>query len=434
MKARNLIIAMVLVVAAGAIGWYAWQKTKKKESTGERRIAYYQSSMHPWIKSDKPGTCTICGMRLTPIYEGEKGFDVDSDMVTLDPSSIQVVNVQSEAPEVREIHRTLRVAGRIELDETRIRVLSAYVDGRVEKLFANYVGAQVKEGEPLAVLYSPSLLSAEREYLNVLGQTNLASTPRLAEEHARVVEAARQRLRLLGLTAADIERLGSQGATNYTTTMAAPMSGTVLARSVLEGQYVKEGDRMFELADLSRLWFKFDVYEKDLPLIKTGLTVRVSTPALTGTTLQGVITFIEPTINETTRSARVRVELDNRGGLLYNGLYAEGLLQLALGEGLTVPRSAVLDPGDFTRVFIDEGGGAYELRRVQVGRRGDRYWEIVEGVFDDELVVTSGNLLLDSQAQINRSGSAAAHDHQHEMEDGEDGEEDQDEEEEKEAP
>ena len=414
---KNVVIVILILIAAAA-GWFIGRsKGHPQSGNGERRISFYQSPMHPWIKSDKPGNCTICGMKLTPVYEGEKGFDTQANMVTLNSNAINVVNVQSEAAQELPLERTLEVAGRIEADQTQIGVLSAYVDGRIEKLFVNFAGAEVKEGEPLAVIYSPVLLTAEREYLSALGQTNLAGSPRLGAEHQRLVEGARQRLKRLGLTDAQIENVRNSGAaTNFTTQIVAPISGTVVKREVLEGQYVKEGDKLFELIDLSRLWFVFEVYEQDLPLVRTGQTVWVSSPAIPGKKFEGPITFIEPTINEATRSARVRVELQNPEvdgrRALYNGLYATGLIQFKSEPVLTVSRSAVIQPGDHPRVFVDHGGGAYEHRRVQIGRRSENLVEILDGLEKGEMVVVNGGLLLDSQAQLNQVGSSAGT-HQH---------------------
>src|SRR5688572_4332743 len=409
------LVVVLLIVLAGIAGWFVGRgRTNGDSSDRTRKVMFYQSAMHPWIKSDKPGNCTICGMKLTPVYEGEKGIETDANMITLSSNAINVINVQTEPAEKRPIEKTLEAAGRIEADQTRSRVIAAYVDGRVEKLFVNFTGAEVKQGEPLAVIYSPALLTAEREYLTILAQTNFSNSTRLSEEHNRLVEGARQRLKRLGLTDDQIQRARESGtATNFTTQIVAPISGTVVKREVFEGQYVKEGDRLFELMDLSHLWFVFEVYEQDLSAISLGQPVAVTAPALPGRTFAGPITFIEPTINEATRSARVRVELENPlidgKRALYNGLYASGHIESRSEPVLTVSRSAVIEPGDNARVYVDHGDGGYEQRIVQLGRRGENHIEIVSGLEAGEKVVTAGNLLLDSQAQINRvvSGSSA---------------------------
>lgn len=407
----------MVIALAGVGGWFFGRNSKPGEPGAPvRKVAYYQSSMHPWIKSDQPGTCTICGMKLTPVFEGEKGFTADSSVITLSSNSIQVIQVQTEQAQVRPIERTLRVAGRIETDETRLRAISAYVDGRIDQLFVNFTGADVQAGEPLAMLYSPSLLVAEREYLNIAAQTNTSVSETLKSQHGQLLEGARQRLKRLGLSDAQISELRPGNSTHLTTMITAPMSGTVITRSAVAGQYVKEGDKLFEIADLSTMWFRFEVYERDLPLIQVGETIRVTAPALGSRMFEGVIAFIEPSIQEQTRSARVRVELQNpileENGKsrrsLYNGLYAEGSIMFKTEPVLAVRRGVVLQPGDGARVYIDQGAGAYEHRPVKIGRQGDEFIEVLEGLSEGDRVVSSGNLLLDSEAQILRASSPAA--------------------------
>lgn len=424
------LIVIVLIALAAVGGWFFGKgKSTSSAEPGGRKIAFYQSPMHPWIKSDKPGNCTICGMKLTPVFEGEKGFETDANVITLTSNAINVVNVQTEPVQVRPIERSLTVAGKIETDETRLRVISAYVDGRIDKLFVNFVGDEVEAGEPLALIYSPSLLTAEREYLTLMSQTNFTGSTALGAQHERLVEGARQRLRRLGLSNEQIARIRPDSTTNFTTQVSAPIGGTVVTRGVVEGQYVKEGDKLFEIADLSQMWFRFEVYEQDLPFIKVGDVVRVSSPALGARAFEGPITFIDPNINQETRSARVRVELQNppieQNGRsrreLFNGLYAEGRIALKTDPVLAVSRSVVMQPGDGARVYVDQGGGAYEHRPVKIGRQGEEFIEILEGLKEGDRVVSSGNLLLDSQAQINRTSSsspdgskpAAPHDHDH---------------------
>ena len=413
MKVFTVIIFIVLIAVAAVAGWFMGSRSTTETGEPEREVAFYQSPMHPWIKSDQPGNCTICGMKLAPVYEGEQGFDVEPGVVVLSTNAVNVLHVQTAPVEKVPLTRKIEVAGRIESDETSRRVISAYVDGRIEELFVNYVGAKVEAGEPLATLYSPALLTAEREYLTLLGQTNLSASPVIAPEHARMLEAARQRLKRLGLQDDQIEELREKPGTNFTTKVTAPISGTVLSRDVYEGQYVKEGDRLFEIADFSTMWFRFDVYEQDLPWIHLGQKVRVTSPALGGKMLEGPITFIEPTLSERTRSAKVRVELENPlGGEaghqqrdLLNNVYAQGRIEIRSEPVLAVPRSAVLQPGDHPRVYVDNGGGAYRPVRVSLGQRGEDYWEIVDGLEGNERVVTSGNLLIDSQAQVQSGGA-----------------------------
>lgn len=363
-------------------------------TTAERKVLYYQSAMHPWIKSDKPGRCTICGMQLTPVYEGEAGLD-SGDVVQLSATAISVLNVQTIEVKVRSLEKQLLVAGTIDDDDSRHRVLSAYVGGRIDKLHVAFVGAEVKEGEPLAEFYSPMLLQAEREYRSLSSTAN-----------ADLRKAAGLRLRQLGLTPQQIEALDARPADALTSQILAPISGTVTEKGIYAGQYVQEGEKLFELADFSTMWFQFQAYEQDLPWIKPGLKVEVTTPSLPGKTFTGEVTFIDPNFDEATRSTKVRVELANPlvegRRLLLHRLYADGRVQLTAPEVLAVPRTAVIQTGAEAVAYVEQDGG-YSRRALKLGRRGDALIEVLEGLEAGEKVVVNGNLLIDGQAEMSRS-------------------------------
>ena len=407
------IIFLVVLAALATLTVVKWLPSHSEKTTatqsGERKILYYQSAMHPWIKSDKPGNCPICGMKLVAIYEGDDGAAADN-IVTLKPNSVSAVGVQSEEVRVRPLRRTVRVAGKIDDDDTRHRVLSAYTDGRIEKLSVNYVGAEVKAGEPLATFYSPDLLAAEREFI-LLARPAAGENKILAAENLRMVSAVTQRLKLLGLTETQIEALQKNGEANSFAEISAPMTGTVVARRAYEGQYVKAGDALFEIADFNTMWFVFAAYERDLAWLKPGQAVEVSTPSVPGKVFHATIAFIDPNLDEATRSAKVRVEISNpvittngppHRELLHR-LFAEGMVTLDAPDALAVPRSAVLSPGGVPKVFVDHGDGHYEERKIKLGRAGDEFLEVIEGVEAGEKVVTAGNVLIDAEAQLSHN-------------------------------
>lgn len=390
------LLTLILIVTALAAGWFLRGNHAPGMTTAapaERKVLFYQSAMHPWIKSDKPGRCTICGMELTPVYEGEKGIDsTNADIVPLTQTQIQVLHVQTVVAKKQPLTRSLNVSGIINDDQRRHRVLSAYVEGRVDKLFANHHGIEVIEGEPLALLYSPTLLQAEREYRQISG--DLKKNTGL-------------RLRQMGLTQPQIDALDKKSPDALNSEILAPLSGTVVEHHVFEGQYVTAGQEMFEIADFSIMWFLFNAYEQDMPWIKIGQKVEVSTPSVPGKTFTGEITFIDPNFNEATRSTEVRVELANplvegRRELLHR-LYADGVVKVELPEVLTVPKSAVMQTGPEAVAYVDEGGGAYARTTLKLGRRGDALLEVLTGLKEGDKVVTNGNLLIDGQAEMNRS-------------------------------
>lgn len=399
---KSIFILLICSSLAGAGIWYAAHRQHPGSSasgSADRKVLYYQSAMHPWVKSDKPGRCTICGMELTPVYEGDKGFDASGDVVALTQSQVQVLHVQTTEAKVQPLTHRLHVAGMIDDDDTRHRVLSAYVDGRIEKLHVNYVGAVVTAGEPLAEIYSPTLLAMEREYVALLRSGSSVDSV--------LLNGARLKLQRMGLNGAQIAALPKKPADASTSQILAPVSGTVVVKNVYEGQYVAMGEKLFELADFSFMWFQFRAYEQDIPWIKAEQTVEVTTPSVPGRVFTGTVKFLDPNFDEVTRSTKVRVELPNvmEDGrwLLLHRLYADGVVQVAAPEVLAVPRSAVIQTGPEAVVYVEKGDGAYARTEVKTGRRGDALIEIVSGLKAGDRVVTNGNLLIDGQAEMNRT-------------------------------
>ncbi len=400
---KTLPAILLTLAIAIPVTWFATRKlhsgtssaaTSGQPAKAERKLLYYQSAMHPWVKSPKPGRCTICGMELTPVYEGDSGFDAagGGDVVPLTQTMIQVLNVQTAEAQMRPLKKTLTVAGMIDDNATRHRVLAAYVPGRIQKLYVNFVGAEVKEGQPLAEFYSPALLQAEREYRSLTGELRKGTALRLLQ---------------MGLTAPQIEALTNKPADQLTSQILAPLGGTVVEQNVYEGQYVQEGERLFEIADFSTMWFQFRAYEQDLPWIKPGLKVDVTTPSHPGVVFSGDISFIEPNLDPATRSTKVRVELANptteSGHRMLHRLYADGLVHLNATNVLTVPRTAIIETGPEAVAYVDQGGGAYSRRVLKLGRRGDALVEVASGLSAGDKVVVNGNLLIDGQAEMNRS-------------------------------
>lgn len=388
-----LTIIITAVLAAAGTWYYSSQKSTPTAAAG-REPLYYQSAMHPWIKSDRPGKCTICGMALTPIYPGDEPIEADENdnIVALSDQQARVLGVRTAEVAVRPLKRTLSFAGTVMEDASRHRIVSAWVDGRIEKLYINFVGAEVEKGAPLADFYSPALLQAAREYRQLSGDLKRNSA---------------LRLRQMGLLPEQIEKLADQPADSLVTQILAPASGTVVAREVYEGQYVSTGQMMFEIADFSKMWFEFLAYEQDLPWLAMGRTVTVTTPSLPDRKFAGKIDFIDPNFDPVTRATRVRVELANpmvNGHReLLNNLYAEAIVETDSPSVLSVPRTAVIQTGPAAFVYLDMGGGAYKQVAVTPGRRGDEAMEISGDLRAGDRVVTNGNLLIDGQAELNRS-------------------------------
>lgn len=398
-------LAFLIVAALAATGGW-WLRSQQAGNapaptatgnSGEKKILFYQSPMHPWVKSDKPGRCTVCGMELVPVYEGGKTYDqAASDLVMLPEGSPNITNVRTVEVKRQPLTRTLRVAGMIDDDDSRHRILSAYAGGRIEKLFVNFEGADVQAGQPLATFYSKELLNAANEYKVVGRQSN-----------PTLLASAESRLLQMGLTPEQIARIPKRADNDIFFEIVAPLTGTVVKRNVYEGQYVQEGEKLFEIADFSKMWFQFIAYEQDLPFLKVGQEVTVRTAALPDKVFKAEVKFINPNMDDMTRSARVRVEIENPERHLRHKLYAEATVALDAPEVVAVPRTAILWPGNNPRVYVEQDKGAYQQRRVILGRAGDDLWEVLEGVKAGERVVASGNMLIDGQAQLNNLAAPA---------------------------
>jgi Cu(I)/Ag(I) efflux system membrane fusion protein len=356
--------------------------------------------MHPWIQSDHPGKCTICGMEL--VIASHAAGAASADTVVLAPSQVTTIGVTTTRVSRQPLARTLRVTGRIDDDDTRHRILAARIPGRVEKLFVTYAGQRVVADAPLAEIYSTEMLTAQRVYVE-RRKSGADAVP------AAELAAARERLLELGLTESDIAELDHTLHPTALLTVRAPMSGTVVAKHVYEGQYVQASDPLFEIGDFSHMWFVFDAYEQDLPWLRAGETVDITTRAFPGVVITAPIDFIDPNFDETTRTTKVRAiipnphpGMDGEDHVLPHRVLAEGHVEVDVATVLAAPRSAVLDSGGGPVAYVDVGNGTYEQRRLVLGRRGDSLVEILSGLADGERVVTNGALLIDAQAQLTR--------------------------------
>ena len=369
-----------------------------------RKVKFYQSPMHPWITSDKPGNCTICGMALAPVYEGDKPLEAKEGMITLHGDSLHVHGVTTVPARKLSLTRALRFSGILEDDENIHRVIAAFYDGRIEQVNVRHVGQFVEKGQPLASIYSPELLYVVREFQIAMRGKNDS-----------VARNSAQRLIQYGLTTEQVAALAKQPDTVYTIDLLAPITGTILTKKAYKGQYIKTGEPLFEMGDLARLWFHAEVYERDLPDVRLGQKAILRSPSVPGRDFEGVVTFIDPNFDAQTRSTKVRVEVDNPPAgqdehglrrLLPHRAYAEAAIMADLGEALVVPRSAVLRDGRRSVVYVESASGQYEQHSVRTGRVGDEGIEILEGIQEGDKVVTQGNLMIDAEAQLRHGGAS----------------------------
>jgi membrane fusion protein, copper/silver efflux system len=393
---RHVALALTVTIALLFAG-----VSCSKAPESERKVKRYQSPMHPWITSEKPGNCTICGMTLVPVYEGESGIEVDPGIVALNPRSVDVLAVTTVPVRRLDLTKSLRFSGILEDDENIHRIIAAFYDGRIDQIYVEHVGQHVDKGQPLAAIYSPELLYVVREYQNAMRSGDPA-----------VARNSGQRLVQYGLSVEQVAVLAKQPDNVYTIDLLAPISGTVLVKKAFKGQYIKTGEPLFEMGNLSRLWFHAEVYERDLPDIRIGQKATLTTPTVPGRTFEGTVTFIDPNFDARTRSTKVRIEVDNppadgeQHGLqrvLAHRAYGEAEIAANIGEALVIPRSAVLRDGRRSVVYVEKSPGAYEQRSVKTGRVGDEGIEILIGLNEGERVVAQGNLMIDAEAQLRGS-------------------------------
>ncbi len=326
--------------------------------------------------------------------DGDMGGDMEEEAppgtVTLDIRRRQLIGVKTAFAEMQSLRRSIRAVGRVAYDETRLADVSLKFDAWVGELHADYLGFQVSRGEPLFSVYGPELLAAQQEYLQLLRR---AGNPAL-------LAAARKRLALWGMTAEQLRALARRGEAQDYVTVHAPINGVVVSKTVVAGSAHRAGTTLMRLADLTQLWVEADVYESELPLLHEGMAARVSLPYLPGREFAGTVVFIAPQLDPASRSARLRLVIDNSEGLLKPDMYAEVQLDIALGERLVVPEAAVIIAGSQRLVFEDIGEGRLAPRTVITGQRGGGFIEILAGLEAGDCVVTSGNFLIASESRL----------------------------------
>ncbi len=377
-----------------------------------RRIAFYRSPMDPAIHSDTPAKDSM-GMDFVPVYQDEvqaAGSGTPGRaVVTLTPERRSLLGIQSAVVLRRRIVHTIRTVGRVVPDERRLYHVHTKFEGYVERLMVDFTGQHVRKGDPLLSIYSPELVATQQEYLLALrAQQQFASSEvaSVARGGVDLLSAARERLLLWDIRPQDIVELERTGTVRRTLDLYSDVSGFVVQKNVYQGMRVMPSDTLFDIADLSHLWVLADVYTSDLPSIRLGMASEVSLSYLPGRTWRGPVTNIAPTVDEKTRTIKVRVEVDNQDDALKPDMFADVLLRADLGEGLVVPEGAVIDTGNRTLVFIDRADGRLEPREVLLGTHLADGFQVVKGLSEGDRVVTTANFLLDSESSL-RSALAA---------------------------
>lgn len=416
------------------------------ESSDEDKL--YICPMMCTPPSTEPGRCPVCGMELVEATGGGGG---DGISVNIEASARRLVGIKTAISKLGEVHRTIRTIGSIDFDESRLSTISAYVDGRLEKMYANYAGVKVNEGDDLALIYSPKLYTAQTEFVTSLNRSGNSSRFQIAGGDFN--EMARENLAELGMTQSQIDQLAESGKPMSRIRIKSPQSGTVIEKSAVEGDYVSTGHKLYRVADLSSVWLMLDLFPDDASAVRFGQQVEAEIQSVPGEVFTGRVAFVDPTVDPITRTVRVRVEILNFDGKLRPGDYATARVEVPaipmrevydpalankfispmhpqvvrdlpgncplcdmplvpaaqLGfsaeplprqQVVTVPRDAVLLAGENSVIYVETEPGRFEIRRVTVGPMNRTEAVIVEGLAAGETVATDGNFLIDSQMQL----------------------------------
>jgi RND family efflux transporter MFP subunit len=384
----------------------------------------YYCPMHPEYKSDKPGNCPICSMKLqrleqpattaapagghqhgaTPAPASAEGTS-QAGAIFIAPQRQQLIGVKSVPAEVKPLVKEIRTVGKVTHDETRITHIHTKVTGYIEEVFVDYAGKPVKRGDPLFTIYSPDLVSTQEEYLLALKSRQAlqgSAFPWIASGSVNLVEAARRRLRLWDITEQEIDALEKDGQVKRALTIFSPVTGIVIERAAYHhGRFVNPEMDLYTIVDLSNIWVLAEIYEYDLPLVRAGQTAEVEFPYASGAQpLRGKVSYLYPHLNPKTRTTQVRMEFPNPDLTLRPDMFFNVKLKVDLGRQVVVPEDAVLDTGTQQYVFVDKGEGYFEPRSVKLGAEAGGYFAIQSGLKAGERVVTAANFVLDSESRL----------------------------------
>jgi Cu(I)/Ag(I) efflux system membrane fusion protein len=428
---RWVLVALMAVIAAASLAhsFDLWATDSESVASGQ-----YYCPMHPQIVQDGPGDCPICNMTLVPKDEGRDGAATEGKAAAAETGSepavpglvplelslerTQLIGVQTAPATTEALTPELLTVGYVTADEARLVRVQTRFAGWIERLFVATTGEKVRRGQLLASIFSPELLPAQQEFL-AARRWSQAGSGALAPETLRtengpvmasqLEQAARTRLELLGLSKQEIDAIAATAKVTRTVQVTAPISGTVMLKNAIQGAAIQPGTELYEIVDLSEVWVLAEINEHELGRVALGQSAEVEFGAYPGKLFAGKVGFIFPSVDPETRRLRVRVELGNSEGQLRPGMYGNVKIQLRGAEGVVIPRQALVDTGDHQYVFLAREAGRFEPRSVTVGARSGDKVQILTGLSPGDVVVTTGNFLIDSESRLRAAISGPAH-------------------------
>ena len=372
---------------------------KGQTKTGERKILYWRAPMDPNEIYDKPGKSKM-GMDLVPVYEDEGGNGV----VSIDPAVVQNMNVKTVVVDEKNLSAKVITNGVLKTNEKTDYIVTTKVGGWINKLYVNYTGQKVAKGEKLADIYSPELVAAQQELLTALSYSSAVGSSSISDvlkSGNELVKNAVRKLQLLDIPQKDIEKLETTKEVKTYVTLYAENNGTVINKNVVDGQKIMAGMPLFQISDLSTLWLMADVYEYELSKIDVGSPVKIKFNYLPGTTYDGKVSFIYPTIDPKSRTAKVRIDVNNSGGKLKPEMFANVEISgKDFGASPVVPENAVIRSGTRDIVIISLGNGKFKPQQVTLGGYSDGYYQVLNGLTKGTSIVTSAQFLIDSESNL----------------------------------
>ncbi|NIO16041.1 MAG: efflux RND transporter periplasmic adaptor subunit [Deltaproteobacteria bacterium] len=373
-----------------------------KEAKAEEQL--YTCPMHPFIITEEPGSCPICGMTLVAVKGGGEGME-DENAIRIDPVVRQNMGVRTGVAKRGQLKKIIRTVGMVTYDETKISTVNTKIAGWIENLFVDKTGQFVKAGEPLLEIYSPELVSAQKELLIAARHYEEVKTSpyeEVVERAETLIEASKDRLRLWDITDKELLALERSGNVKKTLTIYSPNSGVVIGKKAFLGTHVMPGAELFRVADISNVWIDADIYEFELSWVKTGQRANVILDYIPGKTFTGKVSYIYPYLEAETKTIKVRIEMPNPRFFLKPDMYAHVELESKLGDqALLIPSEAVLRTGVKNIVFVEKTEGKFVPRNVTLGvETGNGTVQILEGIEENEKIVLSGQFMLDSESSI----------------------------------
>jgi|25_taG_2_1085351.scaffolds.fasta_scaffold01437_3 Cu(I)/Ag(I) efflux system membrane fusion protein len=406
-KYKNYIIAAGILVIGIFLGLlFSGDKEEVVHRDGEHdyvqdeETGLWTCSMHPQIQMEEPGNCPICGMELIPLEESDNEEEqIASNEIVMSPEALQLANIQTSVVQTADASKEIRLLGRVTPDERKLFSQVSHIPGRIERLYVNFTGEKVYRGQKIARLYSPELISAQKELLEAI---------RSKEVYPQLYTASRSKLKLWKVSDAQIDAIEESGEVQEQIDILADHSGYVMSRNVELGDYVEAGSNLFEIANLSTVWVMFEAYEADIPWIDNGDVVNFTIQAIPGKKFQGKVTYIDPFVSPNTRVAKVRVEVKNPSNKLLPEMYANGVIQAQLDEdkakdALLIPKSAVLWTGKRAVVYVQvphEKTISFVYREITLGPDTGDFYMVEEGLEEGEVVATNGVFRIDASAQL----------------------------------